>query len=570
MPDIYPTGKLQLYAGIRLDNTYTHTLHFSTSAAMESFWSNPLNSNNQSLLKHNLTARQYQRVNSGVCDVDLSIEKVYNVNYMRFQNTDFLNKWFYAFVTKVEYVNNNCSRLYYEIDVMQTYRFDFSYLPSFVERNHSSTDNAGDNLVEEPIKFGEPQAFARDARFFDQFKVCIVAADYATINGVRQAYISQYGNTDANNVYHGVSVNGCYINTFDLTNDTDVTNFQKALSSMSEAQLAMVSIFLFPKALFFESDIDSKGRQKIEFNPYYTSVTRPSTISGYTPHNNKLFTYPYCYLCVDNGTVTNNYRWEFFNHVSGYSDYYFVIKGVPIPTPNVYIAPTNYKNVIINQTGEKYVYEERLDLPKLPQVAFPIDSYAAWLAQTESSRQNKIITGAAAGVGTGLAAGAKLGGAIGTAGGPIGTGVGAAIGAALGGVLGAVGAKFANDMAMTEAADMKNKATGAASEASGLADSHWGIIFKKMTIPYDDARTIDSFFDMFGYAQNRVMWPQIAVRDHWTYLKTNGLNINFHGVNGIPADDVAKIKRIHDNGITFWKNHNEVGNYNLTNSIVTP
>ncbi|MBR2551227.1 MAG: hypothetical protein IKE92_14715 [Clostridiales bacterium] len=563
MPDIYPTGKLQLYSGIRLDPTYTHTLSYESPTAKENFWGN---TGTGTLMKHNLTARQYQRVNSGVCEVALSIDKVYDINYMRFQNTDFSNRWFYAFVTRVEYVNNSNSRLYYELDVLTTFYHDWTFYQCFVERMHAATDTAGDNLVEEPIKFGEPQAFNRIATFFNQFKVCIAAADYATINNVRQAYISQYGNT-VSGVFTPVSVNGCYLNTFDLTNDTDVTNFQKALSSMSEDELAMINIFLFPKALFSDGDIDVKGRQAISFVPYNVWATRPTTINGYTPKNKKLFTYPYCYLCVDNGNVTNNYRYEFFNHVSGYSDYMFVIKGVPLPTPNVFIAPVNYKNVLITGAGEKYVYEERLDFPKLPQVAFPIDSYAAWLAQTESSRQNKVFTGAAAGVGTGLAAGAKLGGAIGTAGGPIGTGVGAAIGAVLGGVLGAVGAKVANDMAITEAADMKNKASGSASESSGLADSHWGILMKQMTITADDAKTIDSFFDMFGYAQNRIMQPNIRSRDHWNYIKTNGCNMWVTG--GIPADYTVKIKAIHDAGVTYWKNHNEVGNYALSNTIST-
>lgn len=562
MPDIYPTGKMELYSGVLLDPSYTHTLSYANAAAKETFW------NTTSLKKYSLTGRQYQRVNSGVCEVQLSIAQCYQIDYMRFQNTDFSTKWFYAFVTKVEYVNDNNSRLYYEIDVLTTFYHDWTFRACFVERMHSETDSPGDNVVEEPVNFGEPQAFSRDARFFDQFKVCIVASDYATIDGVRQAYITQYGNTDGNNVYHGVSVNGCYINTFDLTNDTDVTNFQKALSSMSEAQLAMINIFLFPKALFFESDIDTKGRQKIEFNPYYTSVTRPTSFNGYVPRNNKLFTYPYCYLCVDNGTITNNYRWEYFNHVSGYTDYQFVIKGVPIPSPNAFIAPINYKNLLITDAGEKYVYEERLDLPPLPQVAFPIDSYSAWLAQTQSSRQNKVITGAAAGVGTGLAAGGKLGAAVGTAGGPIGTAAGAAIGAVLGGVLGAVGAKVANDMAITEAADMKNKASGSASEASGLADSHWGVIFKKMTISYSDARILDSFFDMFGYAQNRILTPNIYSRDHWNYIKTNGCSVWQN--SGIPAEYVVKIKAIHDQGVTYWKNHDEIGNYALVNSITTP
>ena len=561
MPDIYPTGKIQLYRGILLDNTYQHCLWFNNTNAKETFWSTTPH------LKHTLSARQYQRVTSGVCEVALRIEQLYDINYMRFQNTDFSSLWFYAFVKNVEYVNDANSRIYYEIDVMQTHQLRYGIRASFVERMHSTTDVAGDNLVEEPIKFAPPVAFAREERFWDQFVAVITISDFLTIDGVRTAVISRYGNLLQGGVYKGVSVNGCGMDVFDLTIANGLTQFQQALSVIDQSQAAIINIFLFPKALFGGSGVNlNTGQQDIYFNPYNTAVTKPTTLDGYTPRNNKLMSYPYCYLCVDNGQVTNDYRWEYFTKVDGWDRYSFVIKGVPIPTPNVFIAPLNYKNKFRANEGD-YLYEERLDLATLPQIAYPTDSYAAWLAQTESSRQNKILTGAAAGVGTGLAAGAKLGSAIGAAGGPVGAVAGGAIGAALGGVLGAVGAKVANDMAITEAADMKNKVSGAGSEASGLADGKWGVIFKKMTINRFDAATIDSFFDMFGYAQNKIMVPTIGYRPHWTYLKTNGINLNIPTGYGMPTEHITKIKSVYDAGVTFWNNHDEIGNYSLDNRL---
>ena len=559
MPDlIYPTGK------IKLDNTYQHVLSFASESARETFF------NTTPLKKYSLTAMQYQRVTLGSCEVNISIGNLYDVNYMRFQNADFSNKWFYAFVTNVEYINDANTRIFFEIDVNTTFYFDWSYLPCFVEREHSTTDTAGDNLIEEPVKFGEPAAFSRQEQYYNQFYAVITVSDFITISGDRNAIIAAYGYKDSNNVFHTVSVNGCTCNIFDLTVDADIQNFQQALSDIAESQTEIVNIFLFPKAFFTMSGVDATtGRQTVEFTAQLTSVARPTALNGYTPRNKKLLTYPYCYLCVDNGKITNNYRYEYFNKVSGWSDYPFVIKGVPLPTPNVYIAPLNYKNKLAGSAEPwGYVLDEKLDFPPLPQVAYPIDSYAAWLAQTESSRQNKIIAGAAAGVGTGIAAGAKLGGAVGAAGGPVGAVGGAAIGAALGGVLGAVGAKVANDMAITEAADMKNKASGAAADCTALVDSHWGIIFKQMTLNAQDAAIIDSFFDLFGYAQNKILTPNPRIRPHWTYIKTNGLNIAFTSTHGIPADYVRKIKAIHDNGVTFWADHSEIGNYALNNAIV--
>ena len=74
---------------------------------------------------------------------------------------------------------------------------------------------------------------------------------------------------------------------------------------------------------------------------------------------------------------------------------------------------------------------------------------------------------------------------------------------------------------------------------------------------------IDDFFSMFGYATKRVKVPNRNVRPHWCYTKTIGCHIN----GSIPQDDVKRICAIYDNGITFWKNGEEVGNYNLDNSI---
>lgn len=53
--------------------------------------------------------------------VEKKAEDLYDCNYLAFQNTSFGSKWFYAFITSVEYVNNITSEITFEIDVLQTY-----------------------------------------------------------------------------------------------------------------------------------------------------------------------------------------------------------------------------------------------------------------------------------------------------------------------------------------------------------------------------------------------------------------------------------------------------------------
>ena len=86
-------------------------------------------------------------------------------------------------------------------------------------------------------------------------------------------------------------------------------------------------------------------------------------------------------------------------------------------------------------------------------------------------------------------------------------------------------------------------------------------MFYKYKIRREFAEIIDGYFNMFGYATNRVKQPNRNSRPHWNYVKTKGCVL--HG--GVPADDMAHICAIYDRGITFWKHGSEVGNYSLDN-----
>ena len=71
----------------------------------------------------------------------------------------------------------------------------------------------------------------------------------------------------------------------------------------------------------------------------------------------------------------------------------------------------------------------------------------------------------------------------------------------------------------------------------------------------------DDYFTRYGYAQKRVMFPRLVARKRWTYVQTVGFEFN----GQINDTDTKKIKSIFDNGITFWRNPNDVGHYELSN-----
>lgn len=143
---IEPNTNIRILKNVPLDNTYKHTLYFEDSTLQTNYFIG--------LTKHNLTNQTYQRVQKGVARVQLKAEDLYDCNYIMFQNANFGTKWFYAFITGVEYVNNIVSEITFEIDVMQTWYFDYTLQRCLVEREHSTTDNVGDNIVTEPVDLG--------------------------------------------------------------------------------------------------------------------------------------------------------------------------------------------------------------------------------------------------------------------------------------------------------------------------------------------------------------------------------------------------------------------------------
>ena len=89
-----------------------------------------------------------------------------------------------------------------------------------------------------------------------------------------------------------------------------------------------------------------------------------------------------------------------------------------------------------------------------------------------------------------------------------------------------------------------------------------GFVFYRMALRANDARIIDDYFSMFGYAINKIQVPNITARPEWTYIKTRDCCIACNA----PADDVNKICNIFNSGITWWKKAEHVGDYSQDNS----
>ena len=99
----------------------------------------------------------YQRETKAIA-YPINHDLIYHVNYLMYKNSNFSDKWFYAYITKKEYRNDKLTMIYFDIDPFQTWYFDFEVLESFVEREHCQRWNPDGspviNTVPENLEMG--------------------------------------------------------------------------------------------------------------------------------------------------------------------------------------------------------------------------------------------------------------------------------------------------------------------------------------------------------------------------------------------------------------------------------
>lgn len=172
--EITPNSNIYILYGVPLNSKYNDTILFDNVAAQHAYFVGKA--------KYTLTNQMYVRKSDGVVRVEKKAEDVYNCNYLMFQNDSFGSKWFYAFINDVKYVNNGRCDIYFEIDVLQTWLTEMVMRPCYVEREHSYTDNVGDNLVPEPINLEDIKCFQMswDTERFEQYSIVIQHANFSS------------------------------------------------------------------------------------------------------------------------------------------------------------------------------------------------------------------------------------------------------------------------------------------------------------------------------------------------------------------------------------------------------
>lgn len=522
---VEPNTNIYLLSGVPLDREHVNTLYFSNTSEQANYFS--------SKAVASLTRNTYQRIKRGYARVEGKAETLYKCNYMMFQNSNHGRKWFYAFITNVEYINENCCEIEFEIDNIQTWLTEMKLGHCLIERCHTPSDEIGMNLEPETIDFGEYKTTATQTTgYFNDYAMIILATH-------------TFGENSADKDYDFIA-NGLPTGVYPIAmTNTSSNGFRPAFSVLEElvetyGADSILSVFLYPSDfldLREGSVLVQQNPVKKEIKP--TQTIRPTSFDGYVPKNNKLFTFPYTCLKVSTSYGTSIItRYEYFKDsipdfdiLSGFSS-----------NPSVTLVPHNYN-------GDIYSWDMALEINQFPQVAYTVDSYKAWIAQGGMiSMMGRDISNTITTLGTAT----------------ISTAINPALGA-YSTARGVVSQDVNTVNAITEIARQKNMPDKARGQLSGNAQITHKLLnyyFEVRQIRREYAEMVDEYFTMFGYAYNKVGIPNIHARPHYTYIKTANAIVT----GNIPSTACTDIKAALNSGITFWVNGDEVGNYSVDNS----
>lgn len=516
---------------VPLENDYLHTLYFTSKNAQANYFLNRT--------IRSFSHCSYQRKDSYIRVPD-QYENLLGCNYVMYKNVD---KWFYAFITDMKYISDGMTEVYIETDVMQTWLKDYTVKPSFVEREHADSDEVGEHTVPEQLETGDYiiQSKNKNASLLVHSLIMATTVDLNT-EDFEAASGGYY-----NGIYSGVKY-------YQVTG-AEANKAIKALAKAGKSD-AIVSIFICP-SIFVSSTYPADnptGYAEVNFNQNVVrkdwvntfgiedeECHKPNALDGYIPKNNKLLTYPYCYMLMTNNSGASAvYKYELFNNPDDNSHCAFYIYGSITPGFSIYISPRYYNGVDINSL-------EGLTLGKYPICAWSTDVYTNWLTQNGMNIGIGALTSVgsiAAGIGMLATGGGALAGA-----GMIATG--------LVGVASSVGEVYQHSLQPPQAEGNVN--SGDVMFSSGCLT----FTAYQMTIKKEFAKIIDEFFTMYGYKMNRVKVPAVAHRENFWYTKTIDVNID----GAIPTKDLQKIKECYNKGITFWDNPENIGNYSVSNKI---
>ena len=569
MSYIVPNSTVKLISNCPLDKSQRDTWYFNNIQSQYNYFN--------SIVTQTFTAQSYQRVNKNTIRLEYKADSLYSVNYMMFINTNYNPvKWFYAFVDRIEYINDNTCNVHYTIDVIQTWFFEYQERQCFIQRMSVASDGIGENIEPEPLTI--PEYVNNGVHVLDNLKPIVVTI--TQLDDADKPYL-YFENTicagkiilTTCNITEAINFLEHRVKQAMLENPDYVIDMHTALIPNGDVRTVAPDAGNPAYYEFTERKLNAGG-----FSTQFTidddvNVSSSSTLDGYKPHNKKLYTYPFNYLNIFNANGDSlTLRYEFFRQ-NQYNYKYLKLAGNVLAPASVRIYPVDYKN------SDGDYYGENISITGFPSCSWSTDAFRSWVAQNSVPIAINLTTSLVAGsVAMGfnmLSGGSQL------------VGETVASGISKAGVnYESVQKRYSYSQYNPES-DVKNVVNGVNSLTDIFIQGYQASLANQITkgsyqngsftfmknfyhfygtrssIPATTARRFDAYFDAFGYAYNNIATPSRRNRKRYTYIQTRNCLVD----GNLPAIDREQIEGIYNEGIRFWVNGvANIGEYNIADN----
>lgn len=362
---------------IKLDRNYNNVLNYTEAQMLSLCRDNQVASaSNYSFIRERGTIKTH-----------FPYSQCLQSNYIAFQNPDYSNKWFFAWIDNVDYKSDGCGEISFTVDVWSTWFSNITLTECVVEREHVNNDTIGLHTLEEGLNIGDVVEEST-MELLNSDIYLIIESTYNLVTNRNVDYLSQFNGNFSGSIYY----------VFSKTNIlTNVTSFLRDLNAENKIS-SILNMFIAPQILVDGIGTTAWGKYNI-LNETSTSaieetldIMRQESFSDYTPKNNKLLCYPYNYMLISNNVGNNlllkyeNFDWEYDEAIQRNVAQVLIEMAFCIGS-SIRLVPKNYKKISKN-------YDESLSLAKFPVCSWSADSFINWLtSQAVNISTDVVATG---------------------------------------------------------------------------------------------------------------------------------------------------------------------------------
>jgi hypothetical protein len=453
------------------------------------------------------------QVKDGYLRVPYVADALYKYNYVMYKNAHFTDKYFYAFITKIEYVNENTSYVYLETDVFNTWFYGLNFNQSFIERQHIATDDF--NTLSDSVPTGQLVEKGSIEYNFSggYFVFCsgdITKADTST----SPTYTFKVSNYSV----------PCMVLYWDSSDVQEMSQALQLIANKGWGDRILSATFIPYIAYSAGINVTSVDSTELGISlPVCTGFDGVQDLHAEISYDfsrlvthKKSLTYPYAKIVIMDMTTGQSVELspEKFDNMFAEFQIQCSISEVP-----------SYKVIPKNYDGQFLAYNQALVTRCSTSLPVANNTYAKYMMM--NGDMNHLKMGFA---GLGI--------------------LGSAIGGNPSGVIGGIH-QITNVIAQeSQAAKLPNQLTSITDGAQERILFQNGVKISLFMMDNFHQGVADEYWNMFGYPVRKLSYPLVRMPNK-TYNYIKMLSPNITG-NGIPQEDMMKIEEIFTKGVTLW------------------